>query len=350
MKTALITGITGQVGSYLAEFLLQKGYKVYGLIRRTSAPNFSRIKQILDKIELISGDILDQKSLIEAVLQSRPDEVYHFAAQSTAGEVAWKTAEFTGNVNGLGALRMIEAVKLGCEVLGKQIRYYQTSSAAIFDPAYAGKQNEKTPLAATTNPYDTAKLYAHYTAIMYRKKYGMFAVNGLTFSHESPRRGVEFVTKKISMEVAKIALGLSSELLIGNLDGRRDWGFVGDYVEAMWLSLQQDKPDDYVIATGELRSVREFIEEAFNFVGLDWTKYVKQDPKFIRRSADEAPSCGDSTKAREILGWKPKVTFKELVRMMVKHDLEELKNSGQKEAEKIAEQKIDRIKEILVKD
>lgn len=327
MKTALITGITGQDGSYLAEFLLKKGYKVCGLIRRTSLPNTSRIKHIMDKIELIEGDLFDQKSLNEAVLFSKPDEVYNLAAQSTT-ETSWKAPEFTGNINGLGALRMLEAVKLGCEILGKQIRYYQASSAQIFDKTLESLQNEKTPFVATKNPYATAKLYAHYTTIMYRKNYKMFAVNGITFSHESPRRSNEFVTRKISREVAKISLGLSNELLLGNLEGKRDWGFAGDYVEAMWLALQHDVPDDYVIATGEMRSVKDFVEEAFKFVGLDWRKYVKQDPKFMRRAVDEHPYYGDSSKARKILGWKPKINFKELVQMMVKHDLEELRKTS----------------------
>ena len=324
MKTALITGITGQDGSYLAELLLEKGYKVYGLMRRTSLPNISRIKHILDKIELIDGDLLDQKSLNDAILSSRPDEVYNLAAQSF-NETSWKAPEFTGNVNALGALRMIEAVKLGCNILGKQIRYYQASSSQIFDKPLESPQNEKTPFAATTNPYTTAKLYAHYTTVMYRKNHGMFAVNGITFNHESPRRGFEFVTRKISREAAKISLGLSNELLIGNIEGQRDWGFAGDYVEAMWLALQHSVPDDYVIATGEMHSVKDFVEEAFNFVGLDWKKYVKQDQQFIRRSVDEHTLCGDPTKAKTVLGWKPKVTFKELVQMMVKNDLEELK-------------------------
>jgi len=326
MKKALITGITGQDGSYLAEFLLEKGYKVYGLIRRTSAPNISRIKHILDKIELIGGDLLDQKSLNEAVLFSKPDEVYNLAAQSVGGEVSWKAPEFTGNVNGFGALRMLEAVKLGCKILGKQIKYYQASSGYLFEKPSENPQNEKTPFTATANPYSTAKLYAHYTVVMYRKNYKMFAVNGITFSHESPRRGFEFVTRKISREVAKISFGLSKELLLGNLDGQRDWGFAGDYVEAMWLALQQDFPGDYVLSTGKLHSVKDFVEEAFNFVGLDWKKYVKQDPRFAKRVVDE-PLYGDSTKARKILGWKPKVTFKELVQMMVKNDIDELRGS-----------------------
>ena len=253
--------------------------------------------------------------------------MYNLAAQSF-NETSWKAPEFTGNVNALGALRMIEAVKLGCNILGKQIRYYQASSSQIFDKPLESPQNEKTPFAATTNPYTTAKLYAHYTTVMYRKNHGMFAVNGITFNHESPRRGFEFVTRKISREAAKISLGLSNELLIGNIEGQRDWGFAGDYVEAMWLALQHSVPDDYVIATGEMHSVKDFVEEAFNFVGLDWKKYVKQDQQFIRRSVDEHPLCGDPTKAKTVLGWKPKVTFKELVQMMVKNDLEELKSEN----------------------
>ena len=330
MKKALITGITGQDGSYLAEFLLKKGYEVYGLIRRSSWPNTHRIKHLLGKIELIKGDLTDQQSLTEAVLSSKPDEVYHLAAQSVGGATAWQMPEFTGNVNGLGSLRMLEAVKLGCKVLNKQIKYYQTSSAYLFEKASENPQDENTPLRATSNPYTTAKLYAHYTGIMYRKDHKMFVVNGITFSHESPRRGFEFVTRKISREVAKISLGLSKELLLGNLEGRRDWGFAGDYVEAMWLSLQHDVPEDYVLSTGELHSVKDFVEEAFNFVGLDWKKYVGQDPRFVKRVLDE-PLYGDSSKAKRILGWEPKVKFKELVQMMVKNDIEELKDKSHDE-------------------
>lgn len=324
MKTALITGITGQDGSYLADFLLEKGYKVYGLIRRTSLPNTSRIKHILDKIELVEGDLTDQRSLDEAVILTMPDEVYNLAAQSF-NETSWKEAELTGNVNGLGALRMLEAVRRSMKILNKEIKYYQASSSQLFGESKESPQNEKTPFSVTKNPYTTAKLYAHHTTIMYREIFGMFAVNGITFNHESPRRGFEFVTRKISRAVAEISLGLSNELLIGNLEGKRDWGFAGDYVEAMWLSLQHEIPDDYVIATGEMHFVKDFIEEAFKFVGLDWQRYVKQDPRFIRRVADETPSCGDPTKAHEILGWKPRVKFKELVQMMVKHDLEAVK-------------------------
>ena len=321
-KIALITGITGQDGSYLAEFLLKKEYKVYGLIRRTSLPNISRIKHIIDEIELIEGDLIDQSSLDEAIKISKPDEVYNLAAQSFNG-TSWKEPELTGNVNGLGALRMLEAVRKGREILGKEIRFYQASSSQIFGRAFESPQNEKTPFFAQ-NPYTAAKLYAHFMTSIYRESYNMFAVNGIAFNHESPRRSEEFVTKKISRSVAKIYLGLSKELFLGNLEGKRDWGFAGDFVQAMWSSLQQDKPEDYVLSTGETHSVRDFVEEAFNIVGLDWKKYVKQDAKFIRRPTDEVPLCGDPTKAHEKLGWKPKVNFKELVKMMVEYDLKEL--------------------------
>ena len=278
-KIALILGITGQDGSYLAEFLLKKEYKIYGLIRRTSLPNTSRLKDILDKIELIEGDLTDQKSLDEAIKLSRPDEVYNLAAQ-TFNETSWREPELTGNVNGLGVTRVLEAIRKGKDILNKEIKFYQASTSQLFGKPIESPQNEKTPFSAQ-NPYTASKLYAHWMTIMYRERYNMFAVNGILFNHESPRRSVEFVTKKISREAAKISLGLSKELYLGNLEGKRDWGFAGDYVEAIWLMLQQDKPEEYVISSGEMHSVKDFVREAFNCVSLDWKKYVKIDPKFM---------------------------------------------------------------------
>ncbi|MCH7759586.1 GDP-mannose 4,6-dehydratase [Patescibacteria group bacterium] len=321
-KIALITGITGQDGSYLAEFLLEKGYKVYGLIRRTSLPNTARIKNILDKIELIEGDLTDQRSLDHSVMSAQADEVYNLAAQSF-NETSWKEPKLTVDVDGLGTLRMLEAVKLGINVLKKEIKIYLASSCQIFGKPSESPQNEYTAFSAQS-PYAAAKLYGHLMTRIYRENYKMFAVNGITFNHESPRRSVEFVSKKISREVAKIYLGLSKELMLGNLTGKRDWGYAGDFVKAMWLMLQQKKAEDYVISTGESHTVKEFVQEAFSFVNLDWKKYVKQDSRFIRKTTDENPLLGDSSKAYRNLGWKPKVKFKELVQLMVEYDIKEL--------------------------
>ncbi|AFC99391.1 GDP-mannose 4,6-dehydratase [Methanocella conradii HZ254] len=324
-KRALITGITGQDGSYLAELLLKKGYDVYGLVRRTSNINTSRIENILDKINLIQGDMADQSSLISAVKQSQPDEVYNLAAQSFVGS-SWSQPIFTGDVTGLGVARLLEAIRVN-ELNAK---FYQASSSEMFGKAVETPQNEKTPFHPRS-PYGVAKVYGHWIAVNYRESYGMFVCSGILFNHESPRRGMEFVTRKISNGVARIYHGLDSELRLGNLDAKRDWGYAGDYVEAMWLMLQQKTPDDYVIATGETHTVREFCEIAFEAAGLDWKKYVKIDPRFLRPAEVEL-LMGDSSKARKALKWKPRVSFKELVRMMVQSDIDLLARESRQKA------------------
>lgn len=317
-KTALITGIKGQDGSYLAELLLEKGYRVYGLDRRSSSPNFERIESIMDKIELLDGDLTDQSSLNRAIEISQPDEIYNLAAQSFVG-TSWKQAELTGNVTGLGVTRILEAIRNE----NKDVRFYQASSSEMFGKVQETPQTERTPFYPRS-PYGVAKLYGHWMTINYRESYNMFAVSGILFNHESPRRGIEFVTRKITDGVARIHLGLAKELRLGNLDSKRDWGFAGDYVKAMWLMLQQDEPEDYVIATGETHSVREFVEEAFSYLNLDWQDYIKQDPRFMR-PAEVDYLRGNASKARETLGWQPTVSFKELVQMMVKADIKRLK-------------------------
>lgn len=318
-KTALITGITGQDGSYLAEFLLEKDYEVYGLVRRLSTPNISRIEHIADKIKFLEGDLTDQSSLNNALQTAKPDEVYNLAAQSFVA-TSWNQPVLTGDVTGLGTTRVLEAIRQFCP----DAKMYQASSSEMFGNAEEIPQNEKTPFHPRS-PYAVAKVYAYYTTINYRESYGMFCCNGILFNHESPRRGIEFVTRKITNGVARIYLGLSKEIRLGNLDARRDWGFAGDYVKAMWLMLQQKKPDDYVIATGESHSVQDFVELAFKEVGLDWQKYVVQDERY-KRPADVPELRGDASKAKEVLGWKPSVSFKELVSMMVEHDIILLKN------------------------
>ncbi len=322
-KTALITGIKGQDGSYLADLLLEKGYRVYGLGRRSSTPNIERIEHIINKIELLDGDLTDQTSLNRAIEISQPDEVYNLAAQSFVG-TSWKQAELTSNVNGLGVTRILEAIRNE----NKDIRFYQASSSEMFGKVQETPQNENTKFYPRS-PYGVAKLHGHWITINYRESYNMFAVSGILFNHESPRRGIEFVTKKITDSVARIHLGLTNELRLGNLDAKRDWGFAGDYVKAIWLMLQQNEPEDYVIATGETHSVQEFVEESFKCVGLDWKDYVKQDPRFMR-PAEVDYLRGDATKAREKLGWKPKVNFKELVKMMVEYDVKRLKKTSKK--------------------
>lgn len=316
-KSALITGITGQDGSYLAELLLAKGYDVYGLIRRLSTPNISRIEHILDKIELVEGDLTDQSSLDNSMRIGQPDEVYNLAAQSFVA-TSWNQPVLTGDVGGLGVVRILESVRHQCH----DAHVYQASSSEMFGKIQEVPQNETTRFYPRS-PYGFAKVYGYWAAVNYRESYGMHVSNGILFNHESPRRGIEFVTRKITDGVARIYHGLASELRLGNLDAKRDWGFAGDYVEAMWLMLQQDKPDDYVIATGETHSVREFVELAFSEVGLDWEKYVVVDPKFVR-PAEVEMLIGDASKARRILGWKPKIKFKELVKMMVKADVERI--------------------------
>ncbi len=313
-KKALITGITGQDGSYLAELLLEKGYEVYGLVRRLSTPNISRIDHILDKISLVEGDLTDQSSLNNAMKEVQPDEVYNLAAQSFVG-TSWNQPVLTGEVTGMGAVRLLESVRHFC----KDARIYQASSSEMFGKVLETPQTEATPFYPRS-PYGCAKLYAHWMSINYRESYGMHISNGILFNHESERRGLEFVTKKITDGVARIKYGKSRELLLGNLEAKRDWGYAKDYVEAMWLMLQQDKPDDYVIATAETHSVQEFVEMSFAEVGLDWKQYVKQDPRFMR-PAEVDYLIGDYSKAKKVLGWEPKVRFKDLVKIMVQSDM-----------------------------
>lgn len=320
MKKALITGITGQDGSYLAELLLEKGYEVYGLVRRLSTPNITRIDHIIDKINLVEGDLTDQSSLNSAMKQVGPDEVYNLAAQSFVG-TSWNQPVLTGDVTGLGAVRILEGVKNFSE--GAKV--YQASSSEMFGKVNESPQSENTKFYPRS-PYGCAKVYAYWICVNYRESYDMFISNGILFNHESPRRGLEFVTRKITDGVARIYHGRAKELRLGNLDAKRDWGYANDYVEAMWLMLQQKKPDDYVIATGESHSVKEFVERAFLEAGLDWKDYVKVDQKFIRPAEVEF-LVGDASKARHELGWKPKVKFKELIKIMVKADLERVGKS-----------------------
>jgi GDPmannose 4,6-dehydratase len=314
MKTALITGITGQDGSYLAEFLLEKGYKVYGLERRNSSRERRNITQIIDKIELINGDLLDQASLISAIKESNPDEIYNLAAQSFVGS-SWGQPEYTGNVTALGALRVLEAIRQ----INPKIKYYQASSSEMFGKAKTTPQDESTHLHPRS-PYGVAKCFAHWITQNYRESYGMFCVSGILFNHESPRRGEEFVTRKVTKAVARIKYGKQKELRLGNLDAERDWGHAQDYVEAMWLMMQQDKPEDFVIGTGISNSVRTMVETAFNHVGLNYKDYVVVDPKFFRPAEVEI-LLADASKAEKILNWKPKITFKELIIEMVENDL-----------------------------
>ncbi len=317
MKKALITGITGQDGSYLAELLLSKGYQVYGLVRRLSTPNTENIRHLLDKVELISGDLLDQKSLDDALHESQPDEVYNLAAQSFV-KTSWNQAVLTGEYTALGVTRMLEAVKTAAP----KAKFYQASSSEMFGKVTEVPQRETTRFYPRS-PYGVAKVYGHYITLNYRESYNIFACSGILFNHESPRRGIEFVTRKISHAVARISLGKQDKVVLGNLDSKRDWGFAGDYVEGMWRMLQQDSPDDYVIATGETHSIEEFVAEAFKVVGIeDWQSHVESNnPKFMR-PAEVDSLIGDYSKAEKVLGWKPSTSFKELVEMMVKADLE----------------------------
>jgi len=315
MPSALITGVTGQDGSYLAEYLLEKDYEVYGLVRRLSTPNRSRIDAIADQLVLLPGDLSDQSSLNAAVQTAMPDEIYHLAAQSFVA-TSWNQPLLTGDVTGLGVVRMLEAVRHFCPTA----RFYQASSSEMFGTSPQPLKNEKTPFHPRS-PYAVAKVYGYYAAINYRESYGLFCTNGILFNHESPRRGVEFVTKKISDGVARIAHGLAKELRLGDLEVRRDWGYAPDFVKAMWLMLQRDEPDDYVIATGESHSVREFAQLAFAEVGLDWEDYVTVDDRF-KRPADVSELRGDATKARATLGWAPETSFSELVRIMVAADMD----------------------------
>jgi GDPmannose 4,6-dehydratase len=317
MKRALITGITGQDGSYLADFLLEKGYAVHGMVRRSSTENFERIGHLRDRVTLHQADLLDQLSLIEIIKTIRPQEIYNLAAQSFV-PTSWVQPVLTGEFTALGVTRMLEAVRL----VDPKIRFYQASSSEMFGKVQETPQTEKT-MFWPRSPYGVAKVYGHWITVNYRESYGLFACSGILFNHESPRRGKEFVTRKISHAVASIKLGLQKELRLGNLDAKRDWGFAGDYVRMMWLMLQQKKPDDYVIATGENHTVREFCEIAFEHVGLSWKKYVVVDPALFR-PAEVSTLCGNPAKARRKLGWKPELGFPELVRMMVDADLKRL--------------------------
>jgi GDPmannose 4,6-dehydratase len=314
MKRALITGITGQDGSYLAEFLLSKGYKVYGMNRRTSTANFERISHLMDTIELVSGDLLDQNSLANILYQTQPEEVYNLAAQSYV-PTSWNQPLLTGEITGLGVTRLLETIR----IVNNKIRFYQASTSEMFGNAKTHPQNEQTPFRPRS-PYGVSKLYGHWVTVTNRETYGLFACSGIFFNHESPRRGLEFVMRKVSDAVARIKTGKATELRMGNLDAKRDWGYAGDYVRAMWLMLQQDEPDDYVVATGEVHSVRDLVETAFAHVGLDWEQYVKVDPRYVR-PAETSLLVGDPSKAHATLGWKPKVSFHELVTMIVDADM-----------------------------
>lgn len=320
-KVALITGITGQDGSYLAEFLLSKGYRVCGMVRRASVENFERIHHIRNKIELFQGDLLDQYSLISVIKEVRPTEVYNLAAQSFV-PTSWNQPVLTSEFTALGVTRMLESIRL----VDPSIRFYQASSSEMYGRVREVPQGELTPFYPRS-PYGVAKVYGHYITVNYRESYNLFAVSGILFNHESPRRGLEFVTRKVTDGVARIKLGLAHELRLGNLEARRDWGFAGDYVEAMWLMLQQNEPDDYVIATGETHTVQRLVEVAFSHAGLDWQKYVKQDPKFLR-PAEVDLLIGDPSKAQKKLGWKPKVSFEQMIQMMVDADVERLSAPG----------------------
>jgi GDPmannose 4,6-dehydratase len=314
-KSALITGITGQDGSYLAELLLDKGYKVYGLLRRTSIIIDDRIKHLTKDVELIDGDLLDQLSVIKAMQTAKPDEVYNLAAQSFV-PTSFVQPVLTGEYTALGVTKLLEAVR----IIDRPVKFYQASSSEMFGKVQAVPQKEDTPFYPRS-PYGVSKLYGHWITINYRESYNLFACSGILFNHESPRRGLEFVTRKISNGVARIKLGLEKELRMGNLEARRDWGFAGDYVKAMWLMLQQETPDDYVVSTGETHTVQEFIDIAFKRVGLDWHDHVVIDPRYFR-PAEVDLLIGDPTKARTKLGWERKVGFEELVHMMVDADLE----------------------------
>jgi len=319
VPTALITGITGQDGSYLAEFLLAKGYRVVGMVRRTSTINFDRIRHIQNDVEIVQGDLLDQTSLTDVIKEFEPDEVYNLAAQSFV-PTSWKQPVLTGEFTALGVTRMLEAIRQ----VNSRIKFYQASSSEMFGKVVEVPQTETTPFYPRS-PYGVAKVYGHWITVNYRESYNLFACSGILFNHESPRRGLEFVTHKVTHGAAKIKLGLAQQLRLGNLEAKRDWGYAGDYVRAMWLMLQQAAPDDYVIATGETHSVRELCEVAFTHLGLDYRDFVMQDPKFYR-PAEVDLLIGNPAKAGRVLGWEPSVSFEQLVRLMVDADLEALKN------------------------
>jgi GDPmannose 4,6-dehydratase len=319
-KTALITGITGQDGSYLAELLLDKGYRVAGMVRRSSTENFQRIEHLRERVELHQADLLDQTSIAGVLAQVQPDEIYNLAAMSFV-PTSWTQPVLTAEFTGLGVTRLLEAVRHACP----RARFYQASSSEMFGKVRETPQRESTPFHPRS-PYGVAKVYGHYITVNYRESYGLFACSGILFNHESPRRGLEFVTRKISHGVARIKLGLAKELRLGNLEAKRDWGFAGDYVKAMWLMLQQDRPDDFVVSTGETHTVEEFVRLAFGHVGLDWKQYVVVDPQFYR-PAEVDLLLGDPTRARQ-LGWKPEVNFPQLVTMMVDADLAALRSQA----------------------
>ncbi|HEX6188527.1 MAG TPA: GDP-mannose 4,6-dehydratase [Pyrinomonadaceae bacterium] len=331
MTKALITGITGQDGSYLAELLLSKGYEVHGTIRRASSFNTARIDHLYTdphingvRLFLHYGDIADSTNLIKLLYRIQPDEIYHLAAQSHV-RVSFDIPEYTGDVTGLGTIRILEAIR----ETGLKSKFYQASSSEMFGKVLETPQSERTPFYPRS-PYGAAKVYAYWATVNYREAYGMFAANGILFNHESPRRGETFVTRKITRAVARIKANLQDKLYLGNLDAKRDWGYAKEYVEAMWLMLQQDKPEDYVIATGETHSVREFLTEAFSYADLDWQDYVVMDPKYLRPSEVEL-LVGDASKARKTLGWEPKVTFRDLVRLMVDADMSLVTGDEQRE-------------------
>ena len=316
-KRALITGISGQDGSYLAELLLDKGYEVTGIVRRSSAPNLWRIEHLLDRVDLRPADLLDQLSIMKVIAEVRPHELYNLAAMSFV-PASWDQPMLTGEFNAQGVTRVLEAIRQ----VDPEIRLYQASSSEMYGKVREVPQTELTPFYPRS-PYGVSKVFAHYITVNYRESYNLFAVSGILFNHESPRRGLEFVTRKVTDGVARIKLGIADSLALGNLDAHRDWGFSGDYVRAMWLMLQQNQPDDYVIATGESHSVRELVEVAFEHAGLEWQRYVRLDPKFLR-PAEVDHLIGDASKARAALGWRPEVDFPGLVRMMVDADLARL--------------------------
>ena len=320
---ALITGVNGMDGSHLADFLLEKGYIVYGMERRTSYPNRLNSKHLENKITFLNGDLTDQNSLLRVIKESKPDEIYHLAAQSFVGE-SWNTPEQTGDVTGLGTLRMLEAIR----EYGEEIKFYQASTSEMFGRMVENPAKETTPFYPRS-PYGVAKLYGHWITKNYRESYDMFNVSGILFNHESERRGIEFVTRKISDGVARIYCGLQDKIILGNLDSKRDWGYAPDYVESMWLMLQQDKPDDYVIATGKAHTIREFLDRAFKHIGIvDWDVYVGKDERFMR-PAEVDVLRGDSTKAKEVLGWTPKTSFEQMVSKMVSNDIRILENNNE---------------------
>jgi GDP-mannose 4,6-dehydratase len=317
---ALITGITGQDGLYLSEFLIAKGYEVFGLVRGQSNPKIAIVEDIVPSVQLLEGDLRDLPSIIGAMEVAQPNEVYNLGAISFVG-LSWKQPEITGDITGMGVLRMLEAIRIHTQGDMSKVRFYQASSSEMFGKVRETPQRETTPFYPRS-PYGVAKTFGHYMTVNYRESYGAFGCSGILFNHESPRRGYEFVTRKVTRAVARIALGLQDRVALGNLDSRRDWGYAGDYVEAMWLMLQQDEPDDYVVATGETHSIRELLDVAFARVGIeDWHDHVIQDPRFLR-PAEVDLLIGDATKAREKLGWKPNVDFRQLIEMMVDADLE----------------------------